>query len=123
MALNSVKVYAVVENGVVTNMIVAEDEFAAQRKDIFLAKDGVQIGWRYAKGKFTPPPRDMDGEWEVVREQRNKLLSECDYVVLPDYWATLSKEQQNAWVSYRKQLREITKNFTDPQEVVFPEKP
>lgn len=124
----SVQVYAVIENNTVVNLIAADKDFVSsdnhpEYRTFALAKDNVQIGWTYSNGKFLPPPRDLEKEWEEIRNQRNKLLADCDYVVLPDYWATLSETQKKEWLSYRKQLRDITTTFSDPNEVVFPEKP
>ena len=41
---------------------------------------------------------------EAVRHDRNKLLSQSDWRVLPDSPDTIKA----AWVTYRQQLRDIT---------------
>lgn len=122
--MDNIKIYAMIDNeGNVTNVLAADENFAAGRKDMVLAKGEVNIGDIYSKGKFKPSPRKFDLEWQKIREERNKLIAESDYVVLPDYWETLSATKQNAWKKYRKQLRDVTNEFTDPSQVVFPEKP
>lgn len=57
--------------------------------------------------------------WEQVKKERNALLLESDWTQLPD--VVLSNKDE--WKIYRQQLRELTTNFLNPKEVVFPEKP
>lgn len=38
---------------------------------------------------------------DEMREERNRLLKECDYTALPDY------PHREAWLSYRQQLRDF----------------
>ena len=58
--------------------------------------------------------------FNMIREQRDQLLKHSDYTQLPDstYVST-----QEAWKTYRQQLRDITKGVTDPDTIVFPEEP
>lgn len=122
--MDNIKIFAVInEDGLVLNVIAADESFAAGRKDLIPVKGEVNIGDIYSKGKFIQSPRKFDAEWEIVRNERNRLIAETDYVVLPDYWETLSKSKQSAWKQYRKDLRDITDAFPDPSMVVFPEKP
>ena len=53
-----------------------------------------------------------------VREKRNKLIAETDYIMLTDY--TLSLEKQQAYADYRQALRDITEQDGFPFDVVFP---
>lgn len=58
---------------------------------------------------------------QQVRLVRDRLLSDCDYYVMPDY---PSAEEGLAEVkAYRQALRDITKQEGFPTEVVWPEKP
>lgn len=121
----AIKIYAVVENGVVVNMTASEPSYAKQNPnwvDVASSKvDGVGIGWSYLDGEFAPPPRDLDAEWAEIRNERDELLSKCDWVVI--------KAKENgtnlptAWKNYRQALRDITNTFSSPEEVVFPEPP
>jgi len=54
---------------------------------------------------------------EEMREERNRLLKESDYTVLPDFPS--SKKQ--AWLDYRKQLRDFPSVWS--VGVPFPTKP
>jgi hypothetical protein len=53
-----------------------------------------------------------------VRQQRNELLSACDWTQLPD-----SPADHEVWATYRQDLRDITDQEGFPWEVVWPEAP
>ena len=55
--------------------------------------------------------------WEVLRAERNRLLSETDYLALSDH--VLSAEM----TAYRQALRDLPANTTDPANPVWPTKP
>ena len=57
---------------------------------------------------------------DILRQRRNSLLSETDYLALSDQ--TMTAEM----TTYRQALRDITNGLTtvaDVEAVVFPEKP
>ena len=57
----------------------------------------------------------------MVRSKRDRLLSACDYYVMPDYPAT---EEALAEVKvYRQALRDITEQDGFPSAITWPEKP
>lgn len=114
--------YAVIQDNKVINVAVADPEFAAEQGWVLL-EDGFGIGCQYIDGVFLPPPRDIEAEWEQVRTKRNQLLTESDVYVLPDRWAAMTLEQQQAWTDYRQALRDIPQTFSDPSDVVWPTKP
>jgi hypothetical protein len=53
-----------------------------------------------------------------VRQQRNELLSACDWTQLPD-----SPADHEAWAAYRQELRDVTAQEGFPWDVVWPETP
>jgi hypothetical protein len=53
-----------------------------------------------------------------VRQQRNELLSACDWTQLPD-----SPADHEAWATYRQELRDVTAQAGFPWDVVWPETP
>ena len=55
--------------------------------------------------------------WEDLRQQRNRLIAETDYLALSD--STLSAEM----AAYRQALRDLPANTTDPANPVWPTKP
>lgn len=70
-------------------------------------------------------PIDPDFEtrlWKVIRARRNQLLKESDWTELPSVVDIRSAEWNQAWQTYRQQLRDITK-IQYPTLVVFPRKP
>lgn len=59
--------------------------------------------------------------WQVIRGIRNKCLSNSDWTQLND--VNLDDDLKKQWADYRQQLRDITKNFRIPNEVVWPSSP
>lgn len=62
----------------------------------------------------------INGQWLVIRRQRNEYLSECDWTQLPD--SPLSEQKKSEWSIYRQELRDITSQL-DPFNIVWPTKP
>jgi hypothetical protein len=58
-----------------------------------------------------------------LRAQRNALLAETDYLIMPDYPAT--KEQKEEIKAYRQALRDLPASITKENidTIKFPEKP
>jgi hypothetical protein len=65
-----------------------------------------------------PIPRELT--WEEIRNTRNKKLQETDWIMLGDANPKPSKE---IWLAYRQALRDVTSTFSNPNDVVWPEKP
>jgi hypothetical protein len=65
-------------------------------------------------------PSVIPATWEKVRKLRNALLKISDWAALPDAEPKPSKE---AWLGYRKLLRDIPDQFTTPDAVVWPAAP
>ncbi|MFU0967270.1 tail fiber assembly protein [Kluyvera ascorbata] len=55
---------------------------------------------------------------EQVRQQRDRLLAECDWRSLPD-----APGDRDAWLQYRQQLRDITQQPGFPDNIHFPTPP
>ena len=58
-----------------------------------------------------------DRKASEIREERNKLLEETDWMALSD--VTISDE----WKTYRQELRDITSQPTFPENITWPTKP
>jgi hypothetical protein len=70
------------------------------------------------------PPTAFEQSLSDLREDRNKLLQECDWVELNN--APLTSSKKTEWQTYRTNLRDITNGLTTVEEVnavVFPTKP
>ncbi len=46
----------------------------------------------------------------VVRKRRDRLLSACDYIMMPDY--PIAEQVRTNWAVYRQALRDLPTNFT-----------
>jgi len=60
---------------------------------------------------------EAEQPWKELRQQRNRLIAETDYLALSD--ATLTDEMS----TYRQTLRDLPANTTDPANPVWPTKP
>ena len=70
------------------------------------------------------PPTAFEQSMIDLRQDRNKLLLECDWTDLPN--AFLSDEKKTEWQTYRTNLRDITNGLTtveDVNSVTWPTKP
>jgi hypothetical protein len=95
----------------------------------FLAQEGQVIATDHTgnindvwNGSSYDVPNNVDNKtdqqkWFYIRERRNKLLAETDYYALSD--VTMTTEMSN----YRQQLRDLPTSTSNPDDVVFPEKP
>ena len=64
---------------------------------------------------------ETDITWMQVRNERNRLLSETDWVVTraSDTGVALSDE----WKTYRQELRDLPATQTDVDNITYPTKP
>ena len=59
----------------------------------------------------------IEYQWNELRQQRNNLIAETDYLALSD--ATMTDDMK----TYRQALRDLPANTTDPANPVWPTKP
>ena len=59
--------------------------------------------------------------WKIIRNERDKLLKESDYLILAD--APITTEKKEEWTTYRQSLRDIPQTFSNPDDVTYPDKP
>ncbi len=60
----------------------------------------------------------IEHQWAELREERNKLLAETDWMVLSD-----TTKISDAWKTYRQALRDLPANTSDPTNPTYPTKP
>ena len=60
---------------------------------------------------------EIDAQWDVIRAERNSLLSASDWTQLPD--SPLTIEQKQSWAEYRQSLRDVTLQ-SDPFNITWP---
>ncbi len=63
----------------------------------------------------------IQSQWVMFRNERTRLLKECDWVVLPD--VGLTQEKVDEWKVYRQALRDLPSTTEDPQNPVYPTPP
>jgi hypothetical protein len=75
--------------------------------------------------KYSVSDLDADGiaakdaeQAKSVREQRNRLIAECDWTQVED-----SPVDKAAWATYRQELRDLTLQEGFPFDVTYPTKP
>tara|TARA_R100001143_G_scaffold8287_1_gene10474 strand:+ start:339 stop:704 length:366 start_codon:yes stop_codon:yes gene_type:complete len=83
----------------------------------------------YLDPSQTPPSSvEIDAEleimsqelpWNIVRVERDALLSDSDHVMLADF----PLEDKSDWETYRQELRDIPQDYDDPDDVEFPNEP
>lgn len=59
-----------------------------------------------------------DAKAAEVRQQRNALLSACDWTQLPD-----AQVDRAIWATYRQDLRDVPTQAGFPWEIIWPEQP
>jgi len=59
--------------------------------------------------------RTLIEKWNTIRQERDQLLSKCDWTQLPD----TSLVNKQAWITYRQALRDITLQ-PDPLNITWP---
>jgi hypothetical protein len=79
--------------------------------------DGNQITINQTLVDAAAAELQVEYQWNELRQQRNRLISETDYLALSD--ATLTDEMS----TYRQALRDLPANTTDPANPVWPTKP
>jgi len=60
---------------------------------------------------------EVEYQWKELRQERNRLIAETDYLALSD--VTLTTEM----ATYRQALRDLPANTTDPANPVWPVRP
>lgn len=111
--------YAIIEDRIVKNIVICSEEEALQNGWVFA--EGASIGDEYVNETFIRQENILFPDWETVRLIRNQLLTSSDWIVVS---STENKTPiPNEWKQYRQELRDITKTFSSPNEVVLPQIP
>ena len=63
----------------------------------------------------------LAGKWRVVRAERDRRLSACDWIVTKS--AETGVAVPTAWQTYRQALRDVPANNTDPTAIAWPTPP
>lgn len=106
--------YAIIENGVVSNVAEADEPLSGN----WVESGSAGIGWAWDGSMFSPPPVDLEALASQVRAQRDELLTASDWTQVAD-----APVDQAAWASYRQALRDIPQQEGFPENVIWPEQP
>jgi len=125
--------YAIIENGVVTNIAKAEPDYAASQGWVAIGGATTDIGWAYSNGIFTAPPTPEP----TLEERLTESAQECSRRIYAVADATaqmnmasrasadlMSADQMTAWKSslawvdqmrgtWRDLAADTTKDITD----------
>ena len=105
--------YAIVENGKVINVALADGPLA----DNWIRSDEAGIGWDYDGTNFIEPPEPAPTA-EEIRAERDNLLSASDWTQVAD-----ASVDQAAWATYRQALRDVPEQDGFPHNVTWPTRP
>jgi hypothetical protein len=72
--------------------------------------------WQVSAASAEEIAERLQNKEAEVRQQRNQLLSACDWTQLPD-----SPADHEAWATYRQALRDVTAQEGFPWDVEWPE--
>lgn len=75
----------------------------------------MNIDWSKVKTPQQIEQEELDRKAESIRQERNRLLTETDYMVLPD-----SPHDKPEIRTYRQELRDITEQEYFPEDVEWP---
>lgn len=121
--------YAVIENGVLVNVVVATPEFAQSQGWISCPNyndqnQAIGPGFTYQNGQFiAPPPRVPTAEENKAKALA--LLASTDWVNQPDVYdpnVNPHLENRSEFITYRSQVREIAIN-PQPGNLNWPVEP
>ena len=120
--------YAIIENSMVVNTVLAEDDYANEQGWIKIVDDRVCIGWSYTNGSFIEPPITIDVETikQINKLEAERLLFNSDWVEYPsvtDQTKNPHLNNLNEWIDYRVALRAIAVNPPDYRIVEWPVSP
>jgi hypothetical protein len=74
--------------------------------------------WEYTGPFDTPGQIPDESVWERLRIKRNTMLQQSDWTQILD-----APVNQQAWATYRQELRDLPETTDDPREAVWPEPP
>ena len=66
--------------------------------------------------------RVLAENWTTIRQQRDRLLTESDWVIIKAKEEHINTSIDDNWITYRTALRDITKQ-SDPTNITWPTKP
>lgn len=108
--------YAIIENGVVVNVIVAPEEVATDMRNgnpnlVLVETDSANIGDLYSDGVFTGRDTSMD-ELNGILEMRKDAYPDLGEQLDMLFWAVETGDTQ--FTDFRNALRAVKQEFPKP---------
>ena len=100
---------------------IAVDFYKSIGMELMDVEQGYDGGWYPAGQCPDKPAPTLEAKAKEVRAQRDALLEETDYLLMPDY--PISADDLEAVKAYRQALRDVPEQEGFPYTVVWPEKP
>jgi len=82
----------------------------------------ITIQTHFSGDDTTKDARILADKWANVRRQRDRLLTESDWVIVKAKEEHINTSIDKKWTDYRTALRDITKQ-SDPDSITWPTKP
>jgi hypothetical protein len=112
------------EKGVFHIPAKATDKAPLQPKEGYVIKfSPSKNSWIYETALEPVKEKEPEVTAEVIVSKRNLKLYQSDFSQFPDVQATLTQEQKDAWLKYRQDLRDLTKQSGFPDNIKWPEQP
>jgi len=64
-----------------------------------------------------------DNAWADLRSTRDQLLSQTDFMMTTDFYASMTSQEQTDVTTYRQELRDLPDDTVDPENPTWPTKP
>lgn len=80
--------------------------------------DGKMVSVKSLKLTKKTDEIETENAWRKLRQDRDRLLSACDWSQLPD-----AKVDRDVWATYRQELRDLPDLTTDPFNPNWPKEP
>jgi hypothetical protein len=115
--------FAILENGVAVNIVIAEPEYAATQGWV-AAPDNMSAGCVFDGTSWSNPnaPTPEQAREKLaaeMREQRNARLSATDWTQAVD----VPQATKDKWAPYRQALRDVPQQAGFPDNIQWPSKP
>lgn len=110
--------FAVIKNGLVDNVVVAEEDYAATQGWVPVS-DVAGRGWEYKDDQFIAPVRPTAELAAEARLLRDSLLIQTDWTQMSD----VPQVTKDKWAPYRQALRDVPQQAGFPDNIQWPNKP
>jgi hypothetical protein len=120
------KKYLVIKDGVVTNIVIATEDYASEQGWQLAPDQPVNIGSSFVDGKWVhpddpTPEQILQQNIFAAKAERNRRLQVSDWTQALD--VPLTQEQKATWATYRQALRDVPQQEGFPENIVWPTQP